>query len=80
MNNKLRIYGTLNIEAECERCGCVEEVKYYYDCNDFLTGYDIDVTLDHHLIKQALEDNDWAEVNGEFICPDCVMEQKIRYR
>lgn len=80
MNNKLRIYGTLNIEAECERCGEVEEVKYYCDCNDFLTGYDIDITLDSRLIKEALEDNGWKEVNGDFICPDCLMELKENKR
>ena len=74
MNNNLRIYGTLYIEAECEMCGDVSEVKQHYDCNDWLTGYDIDITLSGNEIKESLEMCDWREINGKFLCPDCVAE------
>ena len=74
MNTNLRIYGTLYIEAECERCGDVSEVKQYYDCNDWLTGYDIDITLSGNEIKESLEMRGWREINGKFLCPDCVAE------
>ncbi len=77
MDNNINIRGTLHIECECAKCGAIEEVKYHYDCNDWLTGYDIDITLSHQNIADDLVfDLGWGVVNDKFLCSDCVAEMK----
>lgn len=76
MNNNININGTLHIQCECAKCGESWDVKYYYDCNDWLTGYDIDITLSNQVIVENLMKEGWKEIDGKFICPECADEMK----
>lgn len=76
MNNRINIYGTLMVDVDCECCGMSETIEAGIDQNDWLNEYDVDVTIWSDKIKNGLIHEGWEEVDGKFVCPDCVEELK----
>ncbi|MCM1333375.1 MAG: hypothetical protein NC248_12295 [Bacteroides sp.] len=75
MNSNIEIYGSLTITVSCECCGMMEEVRQEVCQNDWLTGYDIDITIFSQEIIDKLTNYGWKEVNDKLLCPDCVTDE-----
>lgn len=76
MNNHIDIYGTMYVDVDCEHCGMSESVEVDISQRDWLSDYDIDLTIDPRKIKEELINDGWEEIGGKFVCPDCADELK----
>ena len=76
MSTRIITYGTLHVDVDCGRCGCPETIRIDIEQNDFLTDYDIDVTIYSNEVEEELYRNGWRRIDDKFVCADCAEELK----